>query len=469
MENEKILIVDDEKHMRFFISETLQGEGYETDEAENGEEAVEKYRTGQFALVIMDITMPKMNGIEALQMIREINPNALVIMITAHDTRSTAVESIKEGAYDYFSKPFDIDEMRVVVRRAIERFQLQEKITTLQGELETKHEFCNIIGSSREMNNVFDIIKRVGNSDVTVLIHGESGTGKELIAKAIHYHSPVKDKPFIAINCAAIPENLLESELFGHEKGSFTGAVAQKRGKFEQAQGGTLFLDEIGDMSFNLQAKILRVLQEKEFERVGGRQIIESDCRIIAATNRDLAHAVKVNEFRMDLYYRLNVVPIILPPLRERKGDIPLLLEHFVKESNSQYSRNIKGFASEVMETLVSYTWPGNVRELENLVHRAVVLAKGDIIKMDDLPLEIHNNLTPSSVKPSLGTPTPTQEAPDEDFSSLKEKKDKITEELEKNTIIQALEECKWRRGEAADKLGMSRRTLLRKMTKYGL
>jgi len=369
------------------------------------------------------------------------------------------MEAIRRGAYDYFSKPFDINEMRVVVKRALERGQLQDEVRRLRETVERRRGFYNIVGTSKGIREVFDIAETVFDNDVTVLITGESGTGKELIAEAIHYNSPRRAKAFIKLNCVAIPETLLESELFGYEKGAFTGASRQKLGKFELANGGTLLLDEIGDMSLATQAKLLRVLQEREVERVGGVTPIKVDVRIIASTNQDLAQLVREKRFREDLYFRLNVLPINIPPLRERREDIPLLADHFVNISKTKLHKDVEEFSEDAMDLLINYPWPGNVRELENVVQRAVILTKERVIQEWNLPPEIRRQRKEAYLdmeKLEMDLP-------------LHEKVEMIVDAVEKKLITQALEKVGWKREQAASLLGTSLKTLYNKMKRYGL
>jgi DNA-binding NtrC family response regulator len=385
------------------------------------------------------------------------------------------------GAYDYFSKPFDVDELRVVVRRALEKRALELQVESLERELSEREPFPDIIGKSAPMQQVFDMIRRLSKGDVNVFIRGESGTGKELVARALHKHSPRQDGPFVDINCAAIPGTLLESELFGHERGAFTGAVQRKPGKLELARSGTLFLDEIGDMEYELQAKILRALQEKTFQRVGGHQDIATDFRLISASNKDIARAVEEERFRGDLYFRLNVVTIRLPPLRERLEDVPLLVQHFLKSYSRIYDKEIVGVSKEAMRLLMLYHYPGNVRELENIVQRAIVLAQTHRIQPEDLPEETLRGDPSTEARsgdPFALVPQGGRSLRDEGYGfadedegrkDLPEQTRKAAESVEKEMILHALEECRWRRNKTAEKLGISRRSLLRKMNKYGI
>jgi len=459
MAQERILVVEDDSSMSFFLSEAMKKEGYHVDAVTSGEVALERIVQDRFNVVILDLKLPSMDGMEVLSNIKVTNPEMVVIMITAHGSKDIAIEAIRKGAYDYFTKPLDINEMRVVVKRALEREHLQDELRQLRETVEKRKGFYNIVGRSKGMREVFDIAETVFENDITVLITGESGAGKELIAEAIHYNSPRRAKPFVKLNCVAIPETLLESELFGYEKGAFTGATRQKLGKFELANHGTLLLDEIGDMSLATQAKLLRVLQEKEVERVGGVKPVKVDVRIIASTNQDLAQLVTEKRFREDLYFRLNVLPIHIPPLRERREDIPVLMDHFVNLSKTRFRKDIEGFSEEAMDLLVNYSWPGNVRELENVVQRAIILAKERVIQEWSLPPEIRRQRRESYFDmEKLETDIP-----------LNEKVEIIVAEIEKKFIIQALDKVGWKREEAASLLGISLKTLYNKMNKYGL
>jgi DNA-binding NtrC family response regulator len=459
MVQERVLVVEDDASMGFFLSEAMTKEGYRVDVVASGEEALERIAHDRFNLVILDLKLPSMDGMEVLANIKVTNPELVVIMITAHGSQDIAIEAIRKGAYDYFTKPFDINEMRVVVKRALERGYLQDEIRQLKETVEKRRGFYNIVGNSKGMRDVFDMAETVFDNDITVLITGESGTGKELIAEAIHYNSPRRAKPFIKLNCVAIPETLLESELFGYEKGAFTGATRQKLGKFELANHGTLLLDEIGDMSLATQAKLLRVLQEREVERVGGVNPIKVDVRIIASTNHDLSQLVREQRFREDLYFRLNVLPIHIPPLRERREDIPLLVDHFVSLSRSRFHKNIERFSDDGMELLINYFWPGNVRELENVVQRAIILSKERVIQEWSLPPEMRRQRKEAYFdmeKFEMDLP-------------LNEKVEMVVAEVEKKLITQALDKVGWKREKAASLLGISLKTLYNKMNKYGL
>jgi two-component system response regulator AtoC len=440
----KVLVVDDEAIVRESLRDWLSDAGYPVLTAENGPQALEiiEKEKEKLGILIADLVMPSMDGIELMKRAKEILPNIQVIIITAYGSISTAIAAIKEGAYDYIEKPFCPERVESVLDRLVELKGLIEENLSLRQRLEDGFRFENIIAKSPEMQRVIEVIKIVAKSNATVLITGQSGTGKELVARAIHTQSQRLDKPFIAVSCAALPESLLESELFGHEKGSFTGAYAQKKGKFEFANRGTLFLDEIGEISANIQVHLLRVLEEKALTRVGGNEEIKLDVRIISATNKDLKKAVASGEFREDLYYRLNVVNIELPPLRERREDIPLLAGYFLNKFAQENQKEVFEFSPEAMEFLLRYDWPGNVRELENAIERAVILAKGSLIEVADLP---HEGLSLAN-SALLG-------------KSLKE--------MEKDHILNVLCETGGNYSKAARILGITRMTLYNKVREY--
>jgi len=441
----KILVVDDEAIIRESLRDWLSDVGHQVLIAENGPQALEIIKKEKPGIVIADLVMPGMDGIELMKRTKEISPGIEVIIITAYGSIPTAIAAMREGAYDYLEKPFCPEKAELLIDRLVEHQGLIEENISLHQKLEEPYRFENIIAKSAKMQQVIEVIKIVAKSNATVLIASESGTGKELIARAIHSQSYRKDKPFVAVSCAALPESLLESELFGHEKGAFTGAHAQRKGKFEVANRGTLFLDEIGEMSANIQVHLLRVLEEKEFTRVGGNELIKVDVRVISATNKDIKKAVADGQFREDLYYRLNVVSIELPPLRERKEDIPLLARHFLKKFAVENQKEIAGFSPEANDFLLKYEWPGNVRELENAIERAVILAKNSYIEVADLPQE---SLT-------LAHPAPP-------VKSLRE--------VEKNHILNILSKTHGNNySEAARILGISRVTLYNKLKAYGL
>ncbi len=385
----RALIIDDEGSLLEFLSLLLTQEGHEVQTAQSVERAREILADTSFDLVLCDIYMPDGNGMELLVEIREHHPETSVIMMTAYSSTKSAIEAMRLGAYDYVSKPFDVDEVKVLVQKALEKTQLVAENVYLRKELEQKYTFNKIIGKSRRMQEIFGLVERVARTSSTVLIHGESGTGKELIARAIHFASPRQRQRFLSINCGAMPENLLESELFGHEKGAFTGAIREKKGLFHEADGGTLFLDEIGEMTAPMQVKLLRALQNKTVRKVGGSQESPVDVRILAATNRDLEQLIREGSFREDLYYRIHVIPIHLPPLRERREDIPLLTDHFIRQFSQESGLDARPMTAEAMRILEEYAWPGNVRELENLVERTLALCSGDAITTRDLPPQL--------------------------------------------------------------------------------
>lgn len=390
MERAQLLIVDDEPGSRYGIKKALASFRLQTFEAGDGDEALEKIRLHSPDLVILDINLPKKDGLSVLSQARKENLNPLVIVITAYGSEKIAVDAMKRGAYDYIAKPYDIEELRMVVNRAIESLQLKEENQQLRKELEIRSGFGRLIGQTMAMRRVFDMIDKVSQSDITVLIQGESGTGKELVAWEIHRRGSRHNKPFVTMNCAALPENLIESELFGHEKGAFTGAVKQRKGKFEVAHEGSIFLDEIGDMSLNTQAKVLRVLQEQKFERLGGNQTLEVDVRIISATHKNLLEEMEKGNFRKDLYYRLKVIDIVIPPLCDRREDIPILVQHYLEEFSKRHNKKIDGIESDALRQMIEFHWPGNVRQLVNMLERAVVLATGPLLRKEDLPDDLN-------------------------------------------------------------------------------
>ncbi|OGP92314.1 MAG: two-component system response regulator [Deltaproteobacteria bacterium RBG_16_54_18] len=442
-----ILIVDDEESHRLMLRAHLEQEGFSTVEAIDGEEAIAKVAERNVDLILMDIRMPRLDGMEALLRIKRANPAIPVIMMTAYGSIDSAVKALQAGATDYLTKPLDSNELIVKVHKALRYHQLEEENVLYREQLGIRFDFSRIIGKSARMRELFDMLATVAPTEATVLLLGESGTGKEIIANAIHQNSPRRERPYIKVNCAALPETLLESELFGHEKGAFTGAIEKKKGRFERADGGTIFLDEIGEMSLTTQTKILRVLQEREFEPVGGTKTIKVDVRIIAATNKNLEDEVKRGKFREDLYYRINVVPITIPPLRERAEDVPLLAAHFLRLYGEKNKRMLKGFADGVMDALMRYDWPGNVRELENIVERTVIMSRGDTITFADLP---------PAIAGAQGTAIQTSPA-----ISLKD--------VERETIIKALQQTEGNRTKAAVLLGITRKTLQNKIKEYGI
>jgi two-component system response regulator PilR (NtrC family) len=450
-----VLVVDDEQSMREFLSIMLKKEGHDVLVAERGEEAVERLDAGErFSLVVTDLKMPGIGGLDVLRAVKEVDPACQVVVMTAFATPETAISAIKEGAYDYITKPFKLDEARVVVGRALEKFDLLSENLYLKKTIEERDSFGEMLGKSKPMQQVFEMISRVADSQTTILISGESGTGKELVARAIHEYSQRAEKPFLPINCGAIPENLIESELFGHKKGAFTGASTDKKGLFEAADEGTIFLDEIGELPQNTQVKLLRVLQERKFKPVGGNVEVAIDCRIVAATNRDLRKEVSEGRFREDLYYRLNVIPIELPPLRARGSDVRLLIEHFVDEYATRMSVDIEGVESDAMRILLNYAYPGNIRELQNIVERAVTLTRGQMIGVDVLPPHLQED--------SFSRVTQDLEVPAEGLDL-----EGMVEKLERSLISKALERTSGVKKDAAELLGISFRSLRYRLKKY--
>jgi two-component system, NtrC family, response regulator PilR len=452
----KVLVVDDELSMREFLGILLAGEGYDVDSAADGSEAVDMLKRDDYHLVITDMQMPGVGGLELLKKAKELSPSTEVLMMTAYASAESAVEAMKRGACDYITKPFKIDEVKIITRNIFNNIELRNENLILKRELNQSYSFGDIIGISSPMRELYDLIKRIAPTKSNVLIAGESGTGKELVARAVHSNSNRADRPFITINCGAVPENLLESELFGHNKGAFTGAVSNKEGLFELADGGSIFLDEIGEMPLLLQVKLLRVIQEREFRRVGETRDRKVDVRIIAASNRDLQESVKKQEFREDLYYRLNVIQVKLPSLRERREDIPSLVEHFIAKYNAELGRNIIKASSETIDILRNYDFPGNVRELENIIERAVALESGDIILPEALPVEIRGGRE----KRISGGIEISPEGID---------MEKAMEGVEKKLILEALSITKGIKTKAAKLLGVSFRSFRYRLAKYGL
>jgi len=450
----RVLIVDDELNMLLVLETMLQKEGYDVVSASDGMEALDILKDEEVSVVVTDLKMPRLDGLGLLNRIVRDHPLIPVIIITAHGTITTAVTALKQGAFDYITKPFEQDDLKNIISKAVKTKALNEDELVPAADIDR----YDIIGSSPPMLEVYDLIRKVAPTTTTVLITGETGTGKELIASAIHRNSPQKDNPFIKINCAAIAENLLESELFGFEKGAFTGAVNRKQGRFELAHGGTLFLDEIGDLPKDMQAKILRVIQEQKFERVGGLQTVKVDVRLVTATNKNLIQGVRDGHFREDLYYRLNVVPIHLPPLRERREDIDPLTDYFIDKFNNKLSRQVQGIDPDVRAFFNNYNWPGNIRELENIIERLVLLAGNDTITIDDIPPEIRYPVS-SDDAGGLGT----------SGKSFKELIKDRTETIEKDILKRVLGECDGNVSKAALKLGISRKGLQLKMIKYDL
>jgi nitrogen regulation protein NR(I) len=467
---DRILVVDDDPSMRYSLNRMLEGQGFAVFLAKNGGEALERFNQEKPDLVIMDIKMPGPSGLEVLKEIKEGDPKALVILMTAFGTTETAIEAMKFGAFDYILKPFDIPQMRGLVERALEVSRMMRKMVSFPDREEEAAAEEVIVGSSAAMQQIYKMIGQVAPTEVTVLLRGESGTGKELVARAIYHHSRRADKPFLPVNGAAIPETLLESELFGHEKGSFTGALTRRIGKFEQCHGGTIFLDEIGDMTPATQAKILRVLQDRQFERLGGSERIQVDVRLIVATNKDLEKGIREGTFRQDLYYRLKVVTLPLPPLRERKEDIPELVRYFRQRFWADINREVRDISPRALEKLMRYPWPGNVRELENAVKRAMVIAKGNTLLPEDFLLE--------GVEPETGTSghldldERMQKLMEPVFKELVELSRRnpgadLMSEVEKILIKRALQETRGNQVQAAILLGISRNTLRSKIERY--
>jgi len=449
----RVLIVDDEESMRDFLSIMLHREGYQVDTAVDGAQAVVHLRDHSYDLVISDIKMPRMTGLELLAHIKDRTPETVVLMVTAFSSTDEAVEAMKQGAYDYITKPFKNEEIRLIVKNALERRELRRENLALKEALGQRFSFDGLIGKSKMMQDVFSMIRKVASSPVKILVTGESGTGKELVARAIHYNSDRRDGPFVPINCGAIPENLLESELFGHEKGSFTGAIRQKPGLFETAAGGTIFLDEIGELPAMMQVKLLRVLQENEFRRVGGTKDIKTDVRVLAATNRHLEEAVAAGSFREDLYYRFNVIRIDLPPLRQRREDIPVMVDFFWERFTDQKGVKV---SEDAMRRLIDYSWPGNVRELENVIERATVLGHDNEITLDCLP--------PNLVTGMSSSVTPLTDIPESGMDL-----DAYLGEIEKEILIKALARTDGVRKSAAGLLGITFRSIRYRLAKYDL
>lgn len=451
MSAKRVLIVDDEEGIRSVLAGLFDELGYDISQADNGTTGLEKALEENHELVILDMSLPGCDGLELLRSLKESKPNVPVIIITGYASMQTALQAMKLGAYDYITKPFNLDDVQLVAERAVERHRLIDENRYLQNELQQRYGFNNVIGLSPEAQNAYVLAARVADSSASVLILGETGTGKEYLARAVHYQSPRANGPFVKVSCAALPEALLESELFGHEKGSFTGAIARRIGRFELADGGTLFLDEIGDTTQATQIKLLRVLQEKQFERVGGNETISTDVRIIAATNRNLKEAIASKEFREDLYYRLNVVTIQLPSLRERPEDIPALVEHFISKYNADTGKRIECVSPEGMAMLQSYPWPGNIRELENCIERATILCQSKVILPQHLLFSEEIPVAPSS--PQIRS--------EKDLRTLRD--------VEKEHVEIVLEQCGYNQTKASGILGIDRKTLRNKIREFGL
>jgi DNA-binding NtrC family response regulator len=449
-----ILVVEDDRAQREALQEILQQEGYDLETAPDGETGLKRLQEQGFDLVLTDMSLPGVGGLDILKFLVHHQPHCLCIIVTGYATVKNSVDAMRQGAYDYLPKPVDPQELRLVVRRALEHQRLQQENLQLKKQLFKRFGFTNIIGTSEPIAELFELVRKVADTDSTVLLLGESGTGKELIARALHYNSHRRQGNLVAVNCAAIPEELLESELFGHERGAFTHAVRTRIGRFEQASGGTIFLDEIADMSPGLQVKLLRVLQDHSVERIGGVKGIKVDIRVVAATNQDLETLVRQGNFREDLYYRLNVIPIRIPPLRERMADIPLLVVHFLQEFSRKKKKPAKRLTSQALELLVRYPWPGNVRELENLMERLVILTEGDVVEVEDLPQRFRE-------AGSLGAEAESIDFPGEGLNLPQ-----ALQEFERRLILKALEKSSWVKSRAAQLLNLNRTTLIEKMKK---
>ena len=444
----RILVIDDEKHQRDILQMILDSEGYETVTAGNGRQALQAVQAQTFDLALTDLKMPDMNGIDVLRDLIKVQPGLCVILMTAHGSIDSAVEAMRHGAFDYLTKPLEREQLLLVLGRALERTRLLHENRMLQEQLRDRFRIDNIVGAHGSMQDVFRVVHKVAASSTTVLIYGESGTGKELVARALHHQSERRDRPFYAVNIAALPESILEAELFGYEKGAFTGADGRKIGLFEQASGSTLFLDEVGDLKRDLQVKLLRTLQEREILRVGGTERVKVDARIITATNHDLERAVKEGRFREDLYYRLNVIPIVLPPLRERRTDIPMLVEHFLRKYSE--GRAPKPVREDALKTLIGYDWPGNVRQLESVLERAVLLSEGDSLGPEDLPATVRARINTTADPIAI-------EIPESGID---------IEGVERSLILKALDKAQGNVTRAARLLGLTRRTLQYRLEK---
>ena len=456
MEGKRILVVDDDKTIVELLRDFLQKQGAEVITAGCASEAICAMEQVDVDVLLTDLVLPDLDGLQLLEKLRDLPVAPVAVVFTGHGSISSAVQAMKLGALDYITKPFHLEEIRIVLDKALGFRQLKRENIQLKQQLRDKYRFENLLGHSEGMQAVQRMVERVADTDSTVLIIGESGTGKELVARALHYNSRRRERPMVVVNCSAIPQELLESELFGHEQGAFTGAVRTRIGKFESAHGGTVFLDEIGDMSPHLQAKLLRVLQEHEIERLGGNRPIKVDVRVIAATHRNLEEAIKEGKFREDLYYRLNVIPIRIPPLRERLSDIPILVNHFLEKFNHSRGKRLRGFTSRAMDALMRYHWPGNVRELEHLVERMVVLQGEGIVDLEDLPSP-YSDVSPKTEGTQMKLPPEGINLPE------------LMREMERSLVLQALERSQGVKSKAAELLGIHRTTLVEKMRRLGL
>ncbi|HZR82764.1 MAG TPA: sigma-54 dependent transcriptional regulator [Candidatus Binatia bacterium] len=492
----RVLVVDDEKALVLALKGLLSKEGYQVETAYSGEEAIQKIDTGSFHVVVTDLSLGGITGIDVLEHARQVDPDLAVVMITAYGSEKVAVQAMKLGAVDYLPKPFDNDELRLVVRRVMETALLKRDHRRLLEQVQSNYGFEQIVGSSPAMQRIFATIDKIADTDVTVLIRGDSGTGKELVANALHYRSPRRSRPFVKMNCAALSRELVESELFGHEKGAFTGAIARREGKFEAAHGGTLFLDEVGDMPLETQAKLLRAIQEKEFERVGGNHPIKVDVRLLAATNHDLEQAVKQGKFREDLYYRLRVVEVAIPALAERREDIPLLVDHFLKEAGKRFKREVLALSGDALRACLTHPWRGNVRELRSAIEQALLLASGPEITVADLfggaaavAVASHGTLAVDGVPDEMAAlgaasvtvaeshasaapgrpPTVPDEAPGGLPRSFREAKDRVVGDFERRFLLDALRRNHGNITRAAEEVGMYRQSFQQKMRELGI
>jgi len=461
--DKSILIIDDEENIRKYLGQALAKEGFEVFTAEYGKEGLGLLGRKHIDIVLLDLSLPDINGLDVLREIKEIDVQAVIIIITAYGDITSAVEAMRLGAFDYQTKPFEVEDIKIVIDKACKIIGMEDRIKLLQRQVNRFQE-GELVTRSKKMNELLDFVKRIAKASTTVMIYGETGTGKELIADLIHKKSDRSNKPFVPIDCTSLPENLLESELFGHEKGAFTGAVGLKKGLFQVADEGTVFLDEIGELPLTLQAKILRVLETKSFRRVGGERYLETDVRVVAATNRDLRQLIEEERFRSDLYYRLNVVPIHLPPLRERKEDVFPLIEYFVQSFNKKIGRNISEVSNQALNLLIDYDWPGNIRELKNVIEHMVITSKGDRIGIHNLPREIRGNVRELNARTSFNVEDDSETLPD-----WRKAKQALIENFEKGYLQRLLEKNQWNISQSARDVKMHRSSFQRLMRKYGL